>query len=1510
MSRGILRIKLFLFPILFIAISTPLYAHAYEIDVHAYLTKEAVSFYNSHVAENKISDEFGNYLTDGARREDDAPRWMNHFYDPVNNRGFTYDPAINPGVNLGTWEMSKDWATDADNQNKLTYKVPATIASILTAIEQQKIGSVSSETDFTWQSAKNYYLNGEYEKAFFALGHILHLIEDTSVPDHTRNDPHPGDSPYEKFTAQFTIANPDDALNERLKKKDEIVFSSLGEYFDSLATYSNNNFYSKDTIGTQGGYQLPIPIEYKKEGFFLYSLNHDASGDFMILKQPASASLLISSKSEIIFDSPEIMSAYWSRLSTKAVQYSAGVIDLFFKEVEKDKEKGVDVAVEKPKSFFATILGFVDAGVSGAAQMVRGIFVSNSSNDTPQDAGSGSSPLQNREGNEIANDAESLPEAEGNLGEHDVSKVSERQDPPESKETQEGERVVADQKKKTLLVPTSTEGLILEDTSSTPIGGALDPESSRESKKTETETDTLPVARFFDVRINEIMYDVPGSDTGKEWIEILNYEWEPVDICSWKLLENNVAHKLTLARGSCAVAPGGYAIIARDEAGFFETYPGFRGTIFTSSFSLSNKGETITLKNGDKEADRVTYTSSMGASGDGNSLQKINDQWYARIPTPARENLELSGGGGNNGTRTSAVSTSTVSTPNESPNALFSFSPAAPYEAESVVFNAASSTDSDGKIISYTWDFGDGYASSTTSSSVTHAFSAAGDYTVRLAVLDDGGKSATASTTITVAALIEAATTTPATHVVISEVLFDAEGSDAGKEFIELYNPTDAMVNVDGWALRSLPAGTTTTETLASFNASLGDTTEIQSRGFLLVGFSEYDSANFGGVRADATRSRGLSNGSASPVTVLLFDGSNSAVDSISYSSSSIVSAGQSIERKAVVGGFCTAANETAEFLGNACDRDSPHDFTARAVPRPQSTGNLIEPRGTLSAPAAADASSTVVFDKRSMSLRFSWRAATSSDPRAIISYGITDVSSGTPALAAAVTTTSTTFTAPILHVGRAYSFQMEAHDQEGLRSVLRTYVVAVPSFFTGLYIYPDTRNGAGGRYAIEGYYDLFPFIPDVYNRNAWEGVVFYVNRPPTETNDWLATTNNFFPKEASGTLAVGYQSCVSGTSNTGVNGSFIFPLAAEACGVGGGLKSSSFNYERLEDTHFVIRSASTTAEFAFSPDNYVTVAYYTLQSTGGGSQNLSLVAVDDTKFFFQGTPPSQHAPELEMFSTSFDDLNTTLTALWDRAADADSIDTELVYELNFTPITDASTTLDDALWAATTTLLSYKKTVAPGDAFLIGFRARDDFGNTSAIATTTWSHPPVSFSITQEASDGWSNTWGTAVHTAIEPDSASFQSFRPEFDFSFNKTVVKIRQTLGSDHGNLRLGVYPANTSGAPDFTTPLGEAILADVVNPNEMQEQTFTFASPISVTASSTYWFMLDVAGYSNGSGYLRNGWQNAIASGGGAYVGGVAGAGYARGANAGCAGCLFEGPYHSGPADWYFKLGLRK
>jgi len=65
-------------------------------------------------------------------------------------------------------------------------------------------------------------------------------------------------------------------------------------------------------------------------------------------------------------------------------------------------------------------------------------------------------------------------------------------------------------------------------------------------------------------------------------------------------------------------------------------------------------------------------------------------------------------------------------------------------------FNGAASSDPDGSIASYAWDFGDG--GSATGASASHTYAAAGTYSVRLTVTDDDGGTGTLTRDVTVIA--------------------------------------------------------------------------------------------------------------------------------------------------------------------------------------------------------------------------------------------------------------------------------------------------------------------------------------------------------------------------------------------------------------------------------------------------------------------------------------------------------------------------------------------------------------------------------------------------------------------------------------------------------------------------------------------------------------------------------------------------------------------------------------
>jgi hypothetical protein len=143
----------------------------------------------------------------------------------------------------------------------------------------------------------------------------------------------------------------------------------------------------------------------------------------------------------------------------------------------------------------------------------------------------------------------------------------------------------------------------------------------------------VPANAYADVIISEIMYDVPGSDTGREWIEVQNTGTAAEDISTWKLFENGIHHKIT-PLSSGLIPSGTYAIIADDPTAFRRDWPTYSGLLFDSAFSLKNTGEAVALKNASSTAVYETSYGSQRAKGDGNALNLVAGVFEARIPSP------------------------------------------------------------------------------------------------------------------------------------------------------------------------------------------------------------------------------------------------------------------------------------------------------------------------------------------------------------------------------------------------------------------------------------------------------------------------------------------------------------------------------------------------------------------------------------------------------------------------------------------------------------------------------------------------------------------------------------------------------------------------------------------------------------------------------------------------------------------------------------------------------------
>ncbi|WP_455211666.1 PKD domain-containing protein [Kaarinaea lacus] len=185
------------------------------------------------------------------------------------------------------------------------------------------------------------------------------------------------------------------------------------------------------------------------------------------------------------------------------------------------------------------------------------------------------------------------------------------------------------------------------------------------------------------------------------------------------------------------------------------------------------------------------------------------------------------GGTGGDGTGTTSLQITVAAPTNQPPTAMIS-GPTTGIEGGAVTFDGSGSSDSDGSIVSYDWDLGDG--SSATGVSVTHTYGG-GTYTVVLTVTDDSGNTDSASLTIEVAVpnvppVAEISGPTNGTEGVA--VSFDGSGSSDPDGSVVAYDWDfgDNSAGAGATVTHTYTAGTyTVTLTVTDDMGATGDTT-------------------------------------------------------------------------------------------------------------------------------------------------------------------------------------------------------------------------------------------------------------------------------------------------------------------------------------------------------------------------------------------------------------------------------------------------------------------------------------------------------------------------------------------------------------------------------------------------------------------------------------------------------------------------------------------------------------
>ncbi len=226
------------------------------------------------------------------------------------------------------------------------------------------------------------------------------------------------------------------------------------------------------------------------------------------------------------------------------------------------------------------------------------------------------------------------------------------------------------------------------------------------------------------VVINEVM------PQGTEWIEIYNPSNEELNLSEWQIKDNFNTDTITchiIPNCTLTINSTFFLVIGRD-ANITQITNSTITYFYVDDTSigngLSNTADNLTFFN-------QTYSTNMSynSSEPEKSWVIISNNWtICSNPTPGTPN--------------------NCPSPNQLPTVNFTFSPANQIVNQTITFNASSSSDADGNITSYSWDFGD--STNATGITVQHNFTSAGNFSVNLTVTDSNNASASSTKTISV----------------------------------------------------------------------------------------------------------------------------------------------------------------------------------------------------------------------------------------------------------------------------------------------------------------------------------------------------------------------------------------------------------------------------------------------------------------------------------------------------------------------------------------------------------------------------------------------------------------------------------------------------------------------------------------------------------------------------------------------------------------------------------------
>ena len=296
----------------------------------------------TYFKKDELNQQVFRWVGDGGVDEDTPPacipywRSGNHFHNPIDNSGFSgiWDTDFLSGMSAIDWAMQP--------------------------VDTQSCGY------YSWNDARDYYYKAltsadkatretNFAETFRAIGQVMHLVQDMSVPEHTRNNGHYLSHNYEDWVkgqnvsdysvsvVSFTpsasiplsIYNLFDTEQYSGMNPDITAQSTIG-----LAEYSNANFLSPDKIFSGFAYpsyndtaaRIERDPASDKDILYLDKIGHGENINYLARAQEFYNYLPADYKKlSLTLDDARVYSSYAGFLMPRAIGYSSQVLSYFFR---------------------------------------------------------------------------------------------------------------------------------------------------------------------------------------------------------------------------------------------------------------------------------------------------------------------------------------------------------------------------------------------------------------------------------------------------------------------------------------------------------------------------------------------------------------------------------------------------------------------------------------------------------------------------------------------------------------------------------------------------------------------------------------------------------------------------------------------------------------------------------------------------------------------------------------------------------------------------------------------------------------------------------------------------------------------------------------------------------------------------------------------------------------------------------------------------------------------------